>query len=47
MPERVSICGAHCCFPREVIAHAVRLDLRFALSDRDLEDSCWPSVALR
>ena len=34
-------------FPCEVIAHAVRLDLRFALSYRDVEESCWPSLARR
>ena len=36
MPERPDACRGHR-LPREVIAHAVRLDLRFALSVRDVE----------
>ena len=37
MPDPVSLYRGHR-FPREVIAHAVRLSLRFALSYRDVEE---------
>jgi putative transposase len=37
MPEHATLYRGHR-FPREVIAHAVRLYLRFALSDRDVEE---------
>ena len=37
MPERPNPYRGHR-FPREVIAHAVRLYLRFALSFRDVEE---------